>query len=1841
MWDDFVKNIRRGFDQLNPFDGGRNWNTLDQELGKKKKEEEQNPAPNFQVQRNSTPAITVATPAQPKTPNFNFNQGKVETPNNFANKTTQPQQRSFGAELPPELKVKTQQEILAEKLQERSKYVNKDGTMIDQRPYPARVQNDEFSRANEALKAGVGMKDVGNYWGSDAENLRKELMKPNPNKAIVQGLTQSINNRKGEITKMNEQMSRDEADEYAKKAMEARGGTFKSDQNKVGDFLGGVVAAPFGIVTKPAGEVAYMTNQATFDNVLEDMDRRYRSGQITHARLQQEFRDLTGGMITAKHRGKEVKVREDGIDYMTGGEAVANFAGQVIQQGVDSYVGGGTGVKAALTGGKEGVKVGMKELMKESVKQGLKESAVTGTLQTGADVLKGDGITPEALLLNYGVDAVLNTGGEMTGRAVKQFATNEKVKEATEQMNRALRENGTLDTISEAEVRKLMEDEIADQINTATRQVNEKRAAEAAQATPQASPVINDQTPNFTPEVATDAPTKPRSTQSIADLLPGLIGRDPNATVKQFDPADFGVEKSTYDRLSRQYGEQAAQNILNSSKDATNIRSMDAFVTSEAKKRYGAPKSNQQVQAEINARQAKAEEFNMAQGTPTPDEVVAVNGQMVNTRTGEIVDDAPMPTVAQLSKNATNSLENDTTGMKPNGVERSGGFVENGTARPVEVRTLEDGSQVIVDGRHTLEYARQNGIDDYPIVDVTDQYRQANVDTIPDADTRLGSMVDDFYQSKQGNQSIKFRDIEQLGKQVAAEAERAFKAVNSDFPTVARKIQEAYESGARTLDEVDLTPQEKTLWSNVESELDYVRRRASVGRKEISTNDRGELYFPRQEPGKYELRENLLAGFRQDKPGNEMKRKAIGEGGLELDEIDYSPDVIGNYITRYADTKLLNEERIARAVEKSNPGVDEKKIVEATKQIIDLQDRVNSLKTKITMGGTGKKVTVSKGKPIDFADELSKVGKTLDKEQIDINGEGKGFTNGERINSVFVGDKPLGDVVGLNQYRDAGSFAGTQVNEAAGDREVLLGSVYERLTTQYNLPAEDIDRMMTSIERVKADVPDTVLRARVAATYSQAAKQQLMETLQGVNIKNPKLRKDVSDLANQIMREGSIEQELSAKIVQNTLRGTNALFRKLNVSSALNELSDLTSFSSVFGRDMAVGMSKPNYSLIKTYNLGEIDPAIEPYIRQVAEGADVKSVMGALKKANDATRFYKFVEHYKTASFLTAAERHYTRTGKLSGDQMTAKILDDYRKMALPQDAFTKTFLNDYPLYTQYMSWGARNIQKEYRLATGKIDAGSLTEMSQAQRVARNAYANLPAKTVFWLASNGLKGTTLMTAFGLTDFTGLTQQDYSGIQEDDKSFFDETTRFTNQSTILSLINTTVQAYEKEQLKEKYKDADYNPYEHANFGDTFVNTYSPQFLKNFLGAKDLAEKGYSENAAGRVQYEAPDDPWNAFKSYVFGKNQTANAREYSGRENLVDRVAEGIDPIKAVSDMAKEQLGLQDTDYNRPLTDTYSESFKAADKEMRSSLLDGGRKYNRILDDLKKNSPDDYNRYIGALDGNHVNPEYWKSIAGDKNELSVFKMIGDRKKQLQKDLGTAYDPVYDLPDDQARSVLRLKASPTGDDIAVRNQLNKEQWYKDYKARVAEFYDGKTEQTDSDFKQTQRVKDWNALDDQLNSFYLDKSSKEVPEWAATYPLVYQSKMMEYGSPESKAFYRANGDAYRAQKDQFDKAQLDVINAMREIEGYPPMSWDQYKQATNFADTDGDSKKSGYGSGSGGGSGGGGVSVKTVSFGRSGGSDYSPTISAKVKKTPRKARVRKGVSKGKIVVKREKTL
>ena len=444
----------------------------------------------------------------------------------------------------------------------------------------------------------------------------------------------------------------------------------------------------------------------------------------------------------------------------------------------------------------------------------------------------------------------------------------------------------------------------------------------------------------------------------------------------------------------------------------------------------------------------------------------------------------------------------------------------------------------------------------------------------------------------------------------------------------------------------------------------------------------------------------------------------------------------------------------------------------------------------------------------------------------------------------------------------------------------------------------------------------------------------------------------------------------------------------------------------------------------------------------------------------------------------------------------------------------------------------------------------------------------------------------------MTDFTGLTNQDYSGIAEEDKSWFDRTTQFTNTSTTLSLLNKIIQSYEKEQLEKKYADKDYNPYEDSRLDKDIMAMFTPSFFKNIQGAEELTSQGYAMNKDERVQFEAPTDWWNTAKAYVFGKGNTELGREYSGRLNIQDRVANGDNPFGAIIDMAKEQLGLQDTDYNRPLTDKYSDAYKKADKDGRTDLLAGGRAYNNFLDDLRDNKPEEYNRYISSLDGNHVNPEWWKAI-GNEGDMSIFNMIKDRKKQQFKDLKEAYDPIYDLTDEQAKAVIQQKATATGDDLALRNALYKEQWYKDYMARVKDYYDKKPDSEEGEFDSTQRVKDWYSFNDQYNALRTTTTDTgERPDWSMQFPTVYAQKVInaQYGfdSEESKNFFRTYGDQYKNEKLAYDKANLDLINKMRAIEGYPPMSEAQYAQVTKIADTDGsDSKKSGYSrnSGSGG--------------------------------------------------------
>ena len=86
----------------------------------------------------------------------------------------------------------------------------------------------------------------------------------------------------------------------------------------------------------------------------------------------------------------------------------------------------------------------------------------------------------------------------------------------------------------------------------------------------------------------------------------------------------------------------------------------------------------------------------------------------------------PVETPTAELNGAKNALANNQTGIKQGGVERAKAEIQAGNTPPVKIRTLEDGSKFIEDGRHHLQAATELGLKTYPTEDVTSKYPESS-----------------------------------------------------------------------------------------------------------------------------------------------------------------------------------------------------------------------------------------------------------------------------------------------------------------------------------------------------------------------------------------------------------------------------------------------------------------------------------------------------------------------------------------------------------------------------------------------------------------------------------------------------------------------------------------------------------------------------------------------------------------------------------------------------------------------------------------------------------------------------------------------------------------------------------------------------------------------------------------------------------------------------------------------------------------------------------------------------------------------------------------------------------
>lgn len=266
--------------------------------------------------------------------------------------------------------------------------------------------------------------------------------------------------------------------------------------------------------------------------------------------------------------------------------------------------------------------------------------------------------------------------------------------------------------------------------------------------------------------------------------------------------------------------------------------------------------------------------------------------------------------------------------------------------------------------------------------------------------------------------------------------------------------------------------------------------------------------------------------------------------------------------------------------------------------------------------------------------------------------------------------------------------------------------------------------------------------------------------------------------------------------------------------------------------------------------------------------------------------------------------------------------------------------------------------------------------------------------------------------------------------------------------------------------------------------------------------------------------------------------------------------------------------------------------KQANKQRETNAFFDG--YIKRSQDYVKNNPadaDDYyafnnptmdrktNRKVSKL----VTPERWNIVLQNTERGGkLLDFLKSESKIASKEIKVPYrlrtpDPIYnDKYKDIAKTVLELRSRPEGDQLETEERLKATnplvaKYFKDYYKYLDDFV-----VSESTKKNSKRVES-----------YFDIKSAEQPKLVKQY-----FALRDKNEDEAKAFQKANSDALDKQFDQYADARLKVINAKRKIEGYPPITKEEFNNVTFGYESDEDKVatklyfknkgKGGYGSG-----------------------------------------------------------
>lgn len=1005
----------------------------------------------------------------------------------------------------------------------------------------------------------------------------------------------------------------------------------------------------------------------------------------------------------------------------------------------------------------------------------------------------------------------------------------------------------------------------------------------------------------------------------------------------------------------------------------------------------------------------------------------------------------------------------------------------------------------------------------------------------------------------------------------------------------------------------------------------------------------------------------LLDTGTNDKYYEKSRTGAVAESG----NIDYSNNPLVDWHMRAENSDLQIKAAALDQMNALRPEASQEQKVAAADKTAEAVNELNHKIDDAVDNGISDK-DFKQMKPVD---KLAEAGDALGVEKINIDNAPKGMSDYEKLRSIGQWDDGA-------RFQDMQNINAIARNSAEEVDNMISG--YKNLTDQQK---QDVLRRRAELTRRYAETTGSNEMATYLANRSMikdAWMQNMLNYATTVNFTNSKTKNLMNEYASRFMMKDRYTQSVAQKVGSAIQRVMNSSFRGARVQTTLNEIPEIVTSMADYGMVRTASIKPSEAQAIKAKygmsNGGSYDQflntlpkaqraEIQARLENATTAKEQVSIMKeaaqkvgkVLDGADTATQWNGFVQDWKDATFLQNAERYYTSPkfaeqngGRvLQGAELTNRVLSDFYQRMLPMDRVFKYIKSDSAVMKpmlMYFDSSARLTAKAIRGAVGSNDVGVNANKSRGQRIARNAAFDLAPRALSAMAM----GVPLASVVGMFNIGG---QDYSGIDDEDKTVLDEAVNFFGQiSPILSLASYAYNQQRQDEIAEAKGQDTTNLKGDAGKRalDNVLKTFTPLgnrldqdygIFGNINSTKDVLERGAAINKQGRVQYLSPDNPIDMINALISGVNRTSEAREYNKNPDLLSAIINqargkdyngdgntngGFNDFFRYNQALNEfplDFGLKDeNDYNRPLnqyensdySDKVKEALESGDRQLAQEWYEKGRAYNALLDNLRTSNPDAADVYYASMGNNLVSPEKWKTVLYGQNpngepDLTVWNLMKDMALKRGEDFGTPVDPAYtQLDDEQTRRYLQYKSTATGEDTALKKIMTQDTFWKEFFNAQKEYYASLPESEYDDSGKTQRVQEWNDWNDKYSD-YMSFISGNIDgmndqqlglSLSLQFPLMseYQSLKTaleaKYGdeyksSQEYKNFWSQNYDAYQAESDAFNEQMLYIINQMRRIEGYDDMTLDEMESINNIGK---ESKSSSYKKSSGSGSGGG---------------------------------------------------